>query len=458
MSKKRNRAEILILLLLAIIVSTFLMSCETTKTKIEYVLIEPPEVPIDSVFNVLERGDWDYAIEKIRSQGDGHSYIINILDNNIFVINLYFGEMTFGNAKNISVRIEGFGNVLSSMGYFIQVGQFQDVTINNLNLHMGLGQIDYDNPYISVRGVESILTFTGDTTVMGPLINGIEVSREGVFNLEDNASLIHFNLAVIVNQGGIFNMRDNTTIGGGDRAVEINSNGIFNMSGGIISLPHGSINPLNSRMVYLEIDTDSEEGNNQISNRSVYLGIITVNAYGRFRMLGGSITQCRLRYRPNSIRSIINVNGGEFSMRGGNISNNTGYDTRSAIVQVEGYGNFYFYAGTISSNSCFAIVNVHDGSFRRYNQSIIYGNEETGVPSDLANYGRTLNVQPGYEYDVYQLLPHIDGYEHYTYYSYPWPIPGNETFENPEMILPNIKYDYISPLKNISMNKEKNHE
>ena len=234
MSKKRNRAEIPILLLLAIIVSIFFMSCETTKTKIEYVLIDPPEVPIDSVFNVSTTEEWDYAIEKIRAQGDGHSYLINILDDFGIVGSMNYGEMTFGTAKNISVVIDGEYLAILGFHYMLGIGQFQNVTINNLRMGgTGVGNVPGLTPRILVIGTDAVLTFQGDATI--DLLNvGIEIHHGGTFNLLDNACLWGFSLAVIVNEYGVFNMRDNASIKNGGQAVVIDHGGKFNMYGGTI--------------------------------------------------------------------------------------------------------------------------------------------------------------------------------------------------------------------------------
>ena len=422
--QKRNRAELLILLLIVIIVSIFFMSCETTKTKIEYIEVEPPDVPIDSVFNVSTTEDWEYAIEKISTQGDGHEYLINITENSVIIYGSQaFGEMTFGTVKNISVTIEGQNNNLVPLAYFLQINQFQNIIINNLylNLQPNLGEI---NPAVTVRGEESMLTLTGNTRVLGPVNVGFEVSGGGTFNLIENTTLSNFTEAVIVNQGGLFYMRDNASILGYIHAVTINNYGGFYMYGGVIS--NNNVSPsINTR----------GQGN-----------VINIQVGGFFGMYGGTISNNVLAHNLLR-RSIINVDGGTFQMINGSISNNNvNENNQQAIIHIEGWGEFYMYGGTIFSNTSFAVISVADGHFN-WTGGIIYGSEETGVVSELANIGRTLNVFPGYNYHVRNLLPHVDGYEYYTYYSYPWPLPGNT-------LIKIYQYDYDTSINEIEFVKE----
>ena len=164
-----------------------------------------------------------------------------------------------------------------------------------------------------------------------------------------------------------------------------------------------------------------------VHDRNGIPGIIKIKSGGEFFMYDGIITENILNISGGIEPfwdSLISVSGGSFEMRGGIISSNQGRLNITSIVHIDGYGSLYSRGGSISSNHGFASVNIADGYFY-HTLGIIYGNEESGVPAELANVGRTLNFLPSHQNNRSDHLPHIDGYEQYTYYSIPWPLPGS---------------------------------
>ena len=134
---KKEKQKIVNIMLILFLIGTLaiaMMSCDTTKPK----NTEPNPVPL--IFNVENAELWFETLETIKNIGDGHSYIINLLND----IEIQGDETqnTFGDVQNIEITIEGNNKsiTLTSEGNLIAINSYQKITLNNLRL-IGLGNV-----------------------------------------------------------------------------------------------------------------------------------------------------------------------------------------------------------------------------------------------------------------------------------------------------------------------------
>ena len=149
-------------------------------------------------------------------------------------------------------------------------------------------------------------------------------------------------------------------------------------------------------------------------------GGIHVNENGIFTMLGGTISGNSAGSQDNAgLGGGAYVEKGYFTMSGGSISGNFGFGGGASIHD----STFFMSDGSISGNAYIGISMWGSSSFI-FSGGIIYGNQESGAPIDLANIGErgaTLSIWDSLCVAKYgdgtDILPHTDEHISYTNYT-----------------------------------------
>gem|GEM_PF-1101679 len=210
--------------------------------------------------------------------------------------------------------------------------------------------------------------------------------------------------------GGVFvgfyaelTMTDNSVISENDAydsggGVHVDRDGVFTMSG-YASITRNCISPVS----YPAIRSGggvSNFGNTVICDNASIIGNGATN-FG-----GGIYNEYRMLLKDNVLIS------GNYSQAGGGISSHY-----YGVVVLE--DNVVISANTAGGG---AGVRTSQGSKLLMRGGIIYGSHESGVPTDKANIssylGAALYCEHGSVYGTGEkILPHIDGFEHYTDYT-----------------------------------------
>ena len=274
--KMRNYKNLQKMLLIIAAISIAVMSCDSTK----------PGALV--VFDIENHIQWFDIVETIKTRGNNHSYMINIINDFDLpptVSNIYDPwnpNYTFGSARRIKIEIRGN----------------QTITSNKNDLSIAPRQ---------------------NMTIRDVILSGTRVSiaTNAVFSMKGNAS-VRDNEGDGIRCSGRFFMFDNSTVENNEVGVSVSPEGIFEMISGKIT-------------------------NNQTESlkRSFASGVVTV---GTFIMHGGIISD---NFANAGRGGTIVVNRyGNFVMKGGVIKSNTNPNNCSAIY-VEPYGSFTMIGGIV---------------------------------------------------------------------------------------------------------------
>ncbi|MCL2063761.1 MAG: Ig-like domain-containing protein [Candidatus Cloacimonetes bacterium] len=359
----------------------------------EVIVFYEPEI---IVFTVENTEQWMEVVDFIKGNGNNKYYEINVIDD-FSIPGVYPDSVhgpTFGRGTDLYISISGKRTLRpNSTGSVLFIGPHQNISIIDITF-------DYKDSspsrVVVVQGEGAVFTMRGDTSIKNSGAGGVEVINNGTLIMYD----------------GIISENSNST--GFGVGVRVTNNSTFIMHGGSVS---------NNRI--LEWTHQPQRGAGiYISKNSTFImydGIISGNETNSIGFIGG----------------VYIVENSSFTMFGGEISNNFG--GIAAGVGIRDGGAFFMYGGTISGNrggcgvsstvgffSTTEEVNISnvDNNFRtKYSVKfimyggIIYGNEESGVPPDLANPWATGRSYTDHELkygDGTDILPHTDGFEHFT--------------------------------------------
>ena len=388
--------------------------------------------------------DWIESVEYIKNNGNEKNYTITLI-NDISIQGTE--EPTFGDVSDIIVFIQGNKSIsLESNGQIIYLVSKQHLILKDISLYGGNFQWNI-GWLIIVKGNDASIELQGNSMIhsnFNSLRDGISIngSRNNLI-MSDNSSLVNMfgsrggivivgvdNYFEMKNDSSIykesnvlksrsepwwavgieisgdrtlFKLSDNATIrrAGNDSGIKINDGASFSMTGGLIT------------------------ENSGFSAGGVYVG-----KNSNFTMSGGTISENHLwggfDNNPNSVYYGAGVSVvGTFIMSGGEIINNVatdpqGFDTKCIGIGggVFVYGTFTMNGGSISGNQANsgAGVALNENSSFHFLNGIVYGNQESGAPDNLANNSKNdysalkkdINSTAKYGDDT-DILPHIEG-------------------------------------------------
>ena len=213
--KKRNL--LIILLEILFLIALFaIISCEKSTN---------PTQEIEFNFTISNGAEWDEAISKIRTQGDGFSYTLSILNS----FEMQNDESpTFGNCTDTTIELIGHDTPTISGNNWFLINPHQNLKIKDIIL---------DNIFIRIE-TDAECTLFGDTSLINNEVIPIYVSAKaklfmkddssvkkasyhlqsaihcyGEFYMEGNASVSdNYFTGVWVYEPGVFYMKDNSTV------------------------------------------------------------------------------------------------------------------------------------------------------------------------------------------------------------------------------------------------------
>ena len=264
----------------------------------------------------------------------------------------------------------------------------QKVTINDITFQ---GAQSYSSiPIVQVIGPNSMFIMKGNASITKSQVNDVVfLDQSATLIMRENSSLLNnYASAVYVRSQSNLIMEDNAFIRAMDFSVELSDFSSFIMK------DNATVSGVNGMLNSIIISGGSEFSmyGGIISDNNGYAGV-TIRSSSVFNMYGGMIT-------------------GNSSLAGGGVS-------------VTMYSIFNMYGGVIKNNDALyydgGIYVGHASTFTMYGGTI-YGSEESGIPTDLANaaydFGSALYVgglgAKALYGDNVNILPHIDGFDDYT--------------------------------------------
>ena len=138
-----------------------------------------------AAMNVNNVSTWNTAINRIRSGGNGQSYIINVTGN--FSVSTV-AENLFGSVTGLTVVMQGRGTIsISVNGSLLRIGGGQRVILKDVTLR---GRSGNDSPLVVIMG-GGVFSMEGNASVTrnaSTSIGGVHVNG-GTFILQDNATV-----------------------------------------------------------------------------------------------------------------------------------------------------------------------------------------------------------------------------------------------------------------------------
>jgi len=379
----------------------------------------PPPPPGIIFFDVSNAGDWNDALNSIKTGGNDKTYQINVLSDFDLRADTSNPGFTFGMVTNITVTIiaEQARTINlkrneqapgMTMGRFLFINIEQTVNLEN----------------ITVNGVKEIMTMFRFVDAVGGEFNMVNSTIRGNFNIETDLISSYQSQGVLVAMG-TFTMTGSTVTEHYFTGVNV-TDGTFVMSNS--STRESYISKIYGGVYGVLLSSSNSIMNGGSISENYSGGGVTV-AGGTFTMNGGTISNNQVTGSGGGIAldsAIFNMNGGSitgnsterwgggvyvenstFNMNGGIISRNVAND--NALITFFGGGGLFVQSG---------FVNLNGGT--------IYGGTSAGVSEQYANisnrdgdaiYAVSLGdftlTRIRYS-DGTDVLPHTDGFDNYT--------------------------------------------
>ena len=303
---------------------------------------------------------------------DGYIFSVTNTEEWLYSVN---GVKYSGNDKTYTI------NILNDFMIPVNLNQFTFGSNNDIAVTINGCNINTPTVEGNIRiGRKQTVTINNITLTarIANRHNLIYIGEEAIFIMKGDSCLVEgFTIAVAVN-GGVFLMYDGVISGNGSNqgGGVIVSRGIFKMFDGVIS--------------------------NNIS----------------FGIIGGS-----LAWETGKGGGVLVTNNGQFEMYGGKITKNVAFYYGGGVAIDKG-STFVMYGGEISYNFIDyrwglegGGLYIEDNSSFIFRGGTIYGSEETGVPSNLANSAPVLAIDWSQNVLIYgdgsNILPHLFDWDNY---------------------------------------------
>ena len=460
--RKRNLSCQLVVILIIITLFTILSCDKSTKPKIE----------MEFDFLISNGAEWDEAISKIRSQGDGFSYTLSILNS----FEMQNDESpTFGICKDITIELIGHDTPTISGNNWFLVHPHQFLRINDIILDNIFIRLENDVE-CTLYGKSSMINNEGMAIYISPgsklfmkdnssikkasPINQV-IYNYGEFYMEGNSSICDISGSGVINfYPAIFYMRGNATISNNasvgvwvgnlssffmEGNASVSNNGEWGISladstnfymqddtsimnngyGGVIAL--SSVNFIMKDNSTIRDNMGSavqiiREGNFTMQDNALIdsnRGGVSIGYDVSFQMLGGKITNNFIHTDWSPSGSAVEIRGGTFVFAEGEISGNISEGPHDCGTIFLRSGSFLMNGGSIHGNINNTLyessaVYLFDGSFVM-SGGVIYGSEASGTPTNLANFSSSgkaalIDLWGGNSKygDGTDILPHIE--------------------------------------------------
>ena len=345
-------------------------------------------------FFVANAVDWENAVNYIQQDNINSSYTIAIIDDFSLPGSRPYYDLTFGNRENIEVIISGNHTItldLNSTGALLGVYRFQTITLVDVALQGHLGNTLY-LVYVGVTynyDNRGRLKMKGNASISNNRGGGVYVL--GIFEMEDNSSI--YGITPRNDDVSFYAVYHNYTYRYPDSFTKLSGNS---------SICNNTVGGVYSSGSFFMTDNSSIYGNTNLHEGG-----------GVFLYSAGRET------RTVSFSGNASIYDNHSSLVGGGIYSDASYFTISDNVSI--HGNSATAGGGIFLE--YRIPQLNNRSEMTLSGGIIYGNEESGSPSNKANVAQNqgASIFRGYEWpniakygDGANIFPHLDGYIHYT--------------------------------------------